>query len=54
MLCRAVLCPVLQKYTDFATKQLGMKLLRSRDIPEEKYSNAFFGYGPETTNFASE
>lgn len=29
-----------------------MKLLRSRDIPEEKYTNAFLGYGPETTNFA--
>lgn len=26
---------------------LGMKTLRERDIAEEKYSNAFFGYGPE-------
>ncbi|KAI3435000.1 hypothetical protein D9Q98_003052 [Chlorella vulgaris] len=33
---------------------LGMKLLRFRDIPDEKYSNAFVGYGPETTNFAME
>jgi len=32
----------------------GLELLRSRDIPEEKYSNAFFGYGPEETNFALE
>lgn len=33
---------------------LGMQLLRYRDIPDEKYSNAFLGYGPETTNFAVE
>lgn len=26
---------------------LGMRTLRERDIPAEKYSNAFFGYGPE-------
>eukprot|EP00878_Enallax_costatus_P000978 GHUV01001110.1.p1 GENE.GHUV01001110.1~~GHUV01001110.1.p1 ORF type:complete len:315 (+),score=58.46 GHUV01001110.1:162-1106(+) len=44
----------LKKYTDFCTNLLGMKLLRSRDIPEEKYSNAFLGYGPEQTNFAIE
>lgn len=31
-----------------------MKLLRKRDIPEEKYSNAFLGFGPEDTNFAVE
>ena len=31
-----------------------MKLLRKRDIPEEKYTNAFLGYGPEETNFAIE
>lgn len=31
-----------------------MKLLRKRDIPEEGYSNAFLGYGPEETNFAVE
>lgn len=33
---------------------LGMQLLRYRDIPEGKYSNAFLGYGPETTHFAME
>lgn len=32
----------------------GMKLLRFRDIKEEKYSNAFLGYGPEETHFAME
>lgn len=26
---------------------LGMKVLRERDVPSEKYTNAFFGYGPE-------
>lgn len=31
-----------------------MKLLRKRDIPEEKYSNAFLGFGPEESNFAVE
>ena len=31
-----------------------MKLLRKRDIPEEKYSNAFLGFGPEETNFVVE
>eukprot|EP00877_Chromochloris_zofingiensis_P005126 jgi/Chrzof1/14614/Cz09g09150.t1 len=44
----------LQKTVDFYTKLLGMKVLRSRDIPEDKYSNTFLGYGPETTNFALE
>jgi hypothetical protein len=31
-----------------------MKLLRKRDIPEEKYSNAFLGYGPEESHFVVE
>lgn len=31
-----------------------MKLLRQRDIPEEKYSNAFLGFGPEESNFVVE
>lgn len=31
-----------------------MKLLRKRDIPEDKYSNAFLGYGPEDSNFTVE
>lgn len=44
----------MQKYIDFCTNLLGMKLLRQRDIPEDKYSNAFLGYGGEETNFASE
>ncbi|KAJ6706808.1 LACTOYLGLUTATHIONE LYASE-LIKE PROTEIN [Salix viminalis] len=31
-----------------------MKLLRHRDIPEEKYTNAFLGFGPEESNFVVE
>jgi lactoylglutathione lyase len=31
-----------------------MKLLRKRDIPEEKYTNAFLGYGPEEAQFVVE
>ncbi|GLT85432.1 hypothetical protein SLE2022_036220 [Rubroshorea leprosula] len=38
----------------FYTACLGMKLLRKRDIPEERYSNAFLGYGPEDSHFAVE
>jgi lactoylglutathione lyase len=32
----------------------GMKQLRYRDVPEDKYTNAFLGYGPEETHFAVE
>ena len=38
----------------FYTECLGMKLLRQRDIPEDRYSNAFLGYGPEESNFTVE
>lgn len=38
----------------FYTECLGMKLLRQRDIPEEKCANAFLGYGPEESNFTAE
>ncbi|XP_058202500.1 probable lactoylglutathione lyase, chloroplastic isoform X1 [Rhododendron vialii] len=44
----------LDKTIKFYTECLGMKLLRKRDIPEERYSNAFLGYGPEESNFAIE
>lgn len=33
---------------------MGMKLLRYRDIPEGKYSNAFLGLGDERENFVLE
>jgi lactoylglutathione lyase len=35
----------LQRSIDFYTKVLGMKLLRTRDNPEYKYTLAFLGYG---------
>jgi len=31
-----------------------MKVLRKRDMTEEKYTNAFLGYGPEDAHFAIE
>jgi lactoylglutathione lyase len=43
----------MQKAIDFY-KTLGMDLLRFRDIPEGKYSNAFLGYASEETNFCLE
>lgn len=44
----------LDKTIKFYTECLGMKLLRRRDIPEERYTNAFLGFGPEETNFVVE
>jgi lactoylglutathione lyase len=35
----------LQRSIDFYTKVLGMKLLRTTDNPEYKYTLAFVGYG---------
>ncbi|KAJ0568787.1 putative lactoylglutathione lyase [Helianthus annuus] len=44
----------LERSIKFYTEAFGMKLLRKRDVPEEKYSNAFLGFGPEESNFAVE
>ncbi|KAG6483210.1 probable lactoylglutathione lyase, chloroplastic [Zingiber officinale] len=44
----------LERTIKFYTECLGMKLLRKRDIPEEKYTNAFLGYGPEDSHFVVE
>ncbi|KAG6778524.1 hypothetical protein POTOM_014859 [Populus tomentosa] len=44
----------LDRTIKFYTEGFGMKLLRHRDIPEEKYSNAFLGFGPEESNFVVE
>nr|BAJ96149.1 predicted protein [Hordeum vulgare subsp. vulgare] len=44
----------LDKTIKFYTECLGMKLLRRRDIPEERYTNAFLGYGPEDSHFVVE
>ncbi len=38
----------MQRSVDFYTKLMGMRLLRTTDRPEQKYSLAFVGYGPET------
>ena len=38
----------LQRSIKFYTEVLGMKLLRTTDRPEQKYSLAFVGYGTET------
>lgn len=38
----------LQRSIAFYTNALGMKLLRTSENPEYKYSLAFVGYGPET------
>jgi lactoylglutathione lyase len=35
----------LQRSIDFYTKVLGMKLIRTTDRPEQKYTLAFVGYG---------
>ena len=35
----------LQRSIDFYTQVLGMRLLRTTDRPEQKYSLAFVGYG---------
>ena len=39
----------LQRSIEFYTNVLGMKLLRTSENPEYKYSLAFVGYGPETS-----
>jgi len=39
---------------DYYKKCFGMQLLRYRDIKEEKYTNAFLGYGNERTHFVTE
>ena len=38
----------------FYTEVLGMKLLRTRDYPEGKFTLAFVGYGPESEHAAIE
>ncbi|XP_022140116.1 putative lactoylglutathione lyase [Momordica charantia] len=44
----------LDRTIKFYTECFGMKLLRIRDVPEEKYSNAFMGFGPEQSSFVVE
>jgi len=35
----------LQRSIDFYTRIMGMRLLRQKDMPEQKYTVAFLGYG---------
>jgi lactoylglutathione lyase len=44
----------LQRSIDFYTRVLGMQLLRTTERPEQKYSLAFVGYGPESEQAAIE
>jgi lactoylglutathione lyase len=38
----------LQRSIDFYTRLLGMRVLRTTDRPEQKYTLAFVGYGEES------
>lgn len=40
----------LQRSIDFYTEILGMKLLRKKDYPGGRFTNAFVGYGDENEN----
>jgi lactoylglutathione lyase len=40
----------LQRSIHFYTELMGMKLLRTSDRPDQKYSLAFVGYGDETSD----
>ena len=40
----------MQRSIDFYTQVMGMKLLRTTDRPEQKYSLAFVGYGDERSD----
>ncbi|TKY44595.1 lactoylglutathione lyase, chloroplast [Spatholobus suberectus] len=44
----------LDKTIKFYRECLGMKLLRKRDMQEQRYTNAFLGYGPEDAHFVIE
>src|SRR5690606_34431317 len=39
----------MQRSIDFYTRLMGMKVLRTTDRPEQKYSLAFVGYGDEAS-----
>lgn len=44
----------LQASIAFYTEILGMKLLRQKDYPDGRFTNAFIGYGDENSNSAIE
>lgn len=39
----------MQRSVDFYTRLMGMKVLRTTDRPDQKYSLAFVGYGDEAS-----
>ncbi len=44
----------LERSIKFYSEVMGMQLLRTTDRPEQKYSLAFLGYGPESAEAALE
>lgn len=44
----------MQRSVDFYTRVLGMKVLRTRDVPEHKYSLTFLGYGEGNADGSAE
>ncbi|KAL0694381.1 hypothetical protein Bca4012_061561 [Brassica carinata] len=44
----------LDRTIKFYTECFGMKVSRKRDVPKEKYSNAFMSFGPEKSHFSVE
>jgi lactoylglutathione lyase len=42
----------LERSIRFYTEVLGMRLLRQRDVPSQKYTLAFVGYGDEASGAA--
>ena len=44
----------LEKSIEFYTQILGMTLLRQKEYPDGRFTNAFLGYGPESEHSALE
>ena len=44
----------MQRSVDFYTRVMGMNVLRTRDVPEHKYSLTFLGYGDGNASGAAE
>jgi len=44
----------LQRSIDFYTRIMGMKLFRQKDMPEQKYSVTFLGYGEGNADGSTE
>jgi lactoylglutathione lyase len=44
----------MQRSVDFYTRVLGMRVLRTRDVPEHKYSLTFLGFGAGNADGSAE